>query len=168
MSPTTGSAVVTLPSETEILITRRFDAPRAVVYQVFTDPELIKRWWAGRQGTVTSAEVDLRVGGMWRYVMTTNSGYEIAFHGEYHEVVPDERLVCTEIFEGMPDEDDTSPPTLNSYTFTESGGRTTLELLTTAPDRAVRDAIMESGMETGVHDGYDIAEQIAIELTDGS
>ena len=98
-----GPAVVTLPMDTQILITREFDAPCHLVYRAWTTPELIKRWWAGDRGEVTSVEVDLRPGGTWRYVMTANGGFEVAFHGEYHEVVPDERLVSTEVFEGMPD-----------------------------------------------------------------
>lgn len=163
MVPTTkGSAVVTLPSDTEILITREFNAPAPLVYRVFTEPALIKRWWAGRHGTVTSVDVDLRVGGSWRYVMEANGGFEVAFHGEYREVVPDERLVTTEIFEGMPETD--APPPLCTYAFTEHDRGTTLTLLTEVPDKATRDAIIDSGMESGMQEGYDIAEEIAVEL----
>lgn len=163
MVPTTkGSAVVTLPSDTQILITREFNAPASLVYRVFTEPALIKRWWAGRHGTVTGVQVDLRVGGSWRYVMEANGGFEVAFHGEYHEVVSGERLVNTEIFEGGPETD--APPPLCTYTFTEHGGRTTLTLLTEVPDRATRDAIIDSGMESGMQEGYDMAEEIAVEL----
>src|ERR1700720_2952117 len=98
-----GTAVVTLPTDTHILITREFAAPRHLVYQAYTTPELIKRWWSGDRGEVTSAQVDLRVGGRWRYVMVANGGFEVAFHGEYREIVPNERIVATEVFEGMPD-----------------------------------------------------------------
>src|SRR5438128_11678131 len=98
-----GTAVVTLPTDTQILITREFAAPRQLVYKAYTTPELIKRWWSGDRGEVTSAEVDLRVGGRWRYVMTANGGFEVAFHGEYREIVPDERLVTTEVYEGAPE-----------------------------------------------------------------
>ncbi|HEY7008196.1 MAG TPA: SRPBCC domain-containing protein, partial [Jatrophihabitantaceae bacterium] len=97
------TAVVTLPSDTQILITREFDAPRHLVYRAYTEPELIKGWWSGDRGTVDSIEVDLRVGGSWRYVMTATGGFEVAFHGEYREIVPDEKLVSTEVYEGMPD-----------------------------------------------------------------
>ena len=161
-SSTKGSAVVTLPSETQILITREFKAPASLVYRTFTEPALIRRWWAGRQGTVTSVEVDLRVGGHWRYVMEANGGFEVAFHGEYLEVAPNERLVATEIFEGAPEND--APPPLCTYTFTAHDGRTTFTLLTQVPDQATRDTIIDSGMETGMQDGYDLAEQIAVEL----
>ncbi len=93
------TAVVTLPTDTQILITREFDAPRHLVYKAWTTPELIARWWAGERGNVTSVDVDLRVGGTWRYVMATDDGSEVAFHGEYQEFVPDELLVCTEVYE---------------------------------------------------------------------
>src|SRR5271163_4353857 len=98
-----GAAVVTLPADTQILITREFDAPRHLVFRAYTTPELIRRWWSGDRGEVTSVEVDLRPGGAWRYVMIANGGFEVAFHGEYQEIVPGERIVSTEIYEGMPE-----------------------------------------------------------------
>src|SRR5829696_1506366 len=82
-----GKATVTLPSDTEILIKREFDAPAALVWRATTEPDLIKRWWSGKRGEVTSVEVDLRVGGTWRYVMQTPEGFEVAFHGTYREIV---------------------------------------------------------------------------------
>jgi uncharacterized protein YndB with AHSA1/START domain len=100
---TSGTAVVTLPTDRQILITREFAAPRHLVYKAWTTPELIKRWWSGQRGEVTVAEVDLRVGGMWRFVMVANRGFEVGFHGEYREIVKNERIVCTEVYEGMPD-----------------------------------------------------------------
>src|SRR5258708_15323837 len=93
-----GTAVVTLPTDTQILITREFDAPKHLVYKAWTTPELIARWWSGGMGEVTSVDVDLRVGGAWRYVMIAGGGFEVAFHGEYREIVPNERIVCTEVF----------------------------------------------------------------------
>src|SRR3981081_106019 len=98
-----GTAVVTLPTDRQILITREFNAPKHLVYKAYTTPELIKRWWSGDRGVVTSAEVDLRVGGTWRYVLEANGGFEVAFHGVYREIVPNERLVTTEVYEGFPD-----------------------------------------------------------------
>jgi uncharacterized protein YndB with AHSA1/START domain len=157
-----GTAVVTLPTDTQILIRREFDAPRHLVFKVFTTPELIKRWWAGQRGRVTLADVDLRVGGRWRFVMVTDKGFEVGFHGEYRELVQDERLVCTEVYEGVPGGDDA--PALNTYTFTETNGRTTLALLTDVPSREVRDMILASGMEGGMQEGWDLAEQLAISL----
>src|SRR5207249_6260061 len=97
-----GTAVLTLPTDTQILITRDFDAPKHHVYRACTEPELIKRWWSGKRGEVTSVEVDLRVGGRWRYVMVTNEGFEVAFHGTFREIVPNERIVSTELYEGVP------------------------------------------------------------------
>ena len=97
-----GTAKVTLPTDEEILITREFDAPRHLVYKAWTTPELVRRWWPGRRGEMTSAEIDLRVGGTWRYVMIANGGFEVAFHGEYREIVPNERIVNTEVYEGIP------------------------------------------------------------------
>ena len=82
-----GTATVTLPTDEQILITREFDAHKHS-FQGWTTPELVKRWWRGRRGAVTLAEIDLRVGGQWRYVMEANGGFEVAFHGEYPEIVP--------------------------------------------------------------------------------
>jgi len=158
-----GKAVVTLPSDTQILITRAFDAPRRLVYRAYTEPELIKRWWSGERGEVTSVEVDLRVGGSWRYVMVANEGFEVAFHGTYREIVPDERLVSTELYEGVPDstEDDA---TLNTTTFEETDGVTTLTTLVECHTREVRDMIIDSGMEGGMQEAMDRLEQVAISL----
>src|SRR5215218_7934425 len=97
-----GTATVTLPADEQILITREFAAPKHLVYKAWTTPELVKRWWHANRGEVTSAEIDLRVGGKWRYVMVTPDGSEVGFHGEYQEIVPNERLVSTEVYEGMP------------------------------------------------------------------
>ena len=138
---TGGRAKITLPSDEQILITRELDAPKHLVYTAWTTPELVRRWWSGRRGAVTTAEIDLRVGGTWRYVMTANEGFEVAFHGEYREIVPNERIVHTEVFEAMPEGE-----ALITVTFTEVGGRTTLELLTAVPDVQTRDMILSSGM----------------------
>jgi len=151
--------VVTLPADTQILITREFGAPRRLVYKAWTTPELIKRWWSGDRGEVTIAEVDLRPGGTWRYVMTANGGFEVAFHGEYREIVPGERIVSTEIYEGMPDAE-----AVVTATFTESGGRTTLTLLVQHATREYRDAHINSGMEDGMQESMDHLEQVAVSL----
>jgi uncharacterized protein YndB with AHSA1/START domain len=166
MVATTSSrkAVLTLPTDTQILIQREFAAPRHLVYKAWTTPELIKRWWHAKRGKVTVAEVDLRVGGKWRWVMaTTEGGFEVAFHGEYREVIPSERLVYTEVFEGMPS-GDAEEGTLNTTMFTEIDGRTTVTTLTEAGSRQVRDAIIESGMEAGMQDAMDLLEEVAVSL----
>ena len=157
-----GTATVTLPTDTQILITRQFDAPKHLVYKAWTTPELVKRWWHANRGTVTLAEIDLRVGGTWRYVSVTDGGFEVAFHGEYREIVPNERIVSTEAYEGVPDAD--ANATLNTLTLTEADGRTTLEVVVEAPSKEVRDAIIESGMEAGMQDAMDLLEQVAVSL----
>ncbi len=157
---TSGTAVVTLPSDTQILTTREFNAPKHLVYRAWTEPDLIKRWWAGDRGVTTSAEVDLRVGGTWRYAMNTNDGFEVAFHGEYSEVAPEERLVSTDIFEGMPD----SGAAVTTVSFTEENGRTTLTILTQYPSREIRDLVIATGMEGGLQESLDDLEEVAISL----
>jgi uncharacterized protein YndB with AHSA1/START domain len=156
-----GKAKVTLPTDEEILITREFDAPRHLVYRAYTTPELVMRWWSGQRGEMKIADIDLRVGGMWRYVMVANGGYEVAFHGEYREIVPDERIVTTEVYEGMPEAGD---PAVDTVTFTEADGRTTLELLMRVSSKEIRDMVLETGMETGIHEQMDALEQLAKSL----
>jgi len=154
-----GTATVTLPTEEQILITREFDAPKHLVYKAWTTPELVKRWWTANRGEATIAEIDLRVGGAWRYVMVTEGGFEVAFHGEYREIVPDERIVCTEVYEGMPEGE-----AVNTMTLTEEEGRTTLTILVQHTSKEHRDAHINSGMEDGMQDAMDLLEQVAISL----
>jgi uncharacterized protein YndB with AHSA1/START domain len=159
MATTTNSAKVTLPADTQILITREFDAPRHLVWKAYTTPDLIARWWGGEHGKVTSVEVDLRVGGTWRYVLAANEGFEVAFHGEYREISEPERLVNTEIYEGAPE-----GVGLVTTTLTESDGRTTLTQLCEYGSREVRDAVIDSGMESGMQESMDALEQVAVSL----
>jgi len=154
-----GTAKVTLPADDQILITREFDAPSELVFKAWTTPELVKRWWSGQRGSVTSAEIDLRVGGMWRYVMEANGGFEVAFHGEYREIVPNERIVTTEVFEGMPD-----AQAVDAITFAEVDGRTTLTMLVQHTSKEDRDGHINSGMEGGMQESMDALEQVAISL----
>jgi uncharacterized protein YndB with AHSA1/START domain len=155
-----GTATVTLPTDVQILITREFDAPRRLVYEAWTTPELVKRWWSGRRGEMTVAEIDLRVGGTWRYVMVADGGFEVAFHGEFREIVPNERIVNTEVYEGMPEGE-----ALNTLTFSEEEeGRTLLTVLVEHTCKEHRDAHIDSGMEGGMQEGMDLLEQVAISL----
>jgi uncharacterized protein YndB with AHSA1/START domain len=154
-----GTATVTLPTDDQIVITREFDAPRHLVYEAWTTPDLVKRWWSGERGEVTLAEIDLRVGGVWRYVMVAHGGFEVAFHGEYREIVPNERLVTTEVYEGMPEAE-----AVNIMTFTEVDGRTTLTILVQHTSREDRDAHINSGMEAGMQEAMDRLEQVAVSL----
>ena len=160
-----GTAKVTLPADEQILITREFDAPKDLVFRAWTSPELVTRWWNAKRGEVTTCEIDLRVGGAWRSVMVTPDGTEVGFHGEYREIVPNERIVSTEIYEGLPEGvSDEEGGTVNTATFTEVDGRTTLTILVQAPSKETRDAIIDSGMEAGLQDALDLLEQVAISL----
>ncbi len=157
-----GAARVTLPTDTQILITREFAAPKHLVYKAWTTPELVKRWWAGQRGEVTSAQIDLRVGGTWRYVMVAHDGFEVAFHGTYREIVPNKRIVTTEVYE-MPGAAE-GEGVVNLVTFSEQNARTTLALLVQCSSKEERDAIMSSGMEGGMQEGMDLLEEVAISL----
>ncbi len=159
-----GTATVRLPTDDQILITREFEAPKHLVYKAWTTPELVKRWWSGNRGETKIAEIDLRVGGAWRCVMVTDGGFEVAFHGEYREIVPNERIVSTEVYEGAPEPEGPEQGTLNTASFTEADGRTTLTILIQAPSKEVRDAIIESGMEEGLQDALALLEQVAASL----
>jgi uncharacterized protein YndB with AHSA1/START domain len=154
-----GTATVTLPADDQILITREFEAPRHLVYQAWTTPELVKRWWHANRGEVKSAEIDLRVGGTWRYVSVTDDGFEVGFHGEFREIVPNERIVSTEVYEGFPEGE-----AVNTLTLAEEDGRTTLTVLVQHQSKEHRDGHIESGMEAGMQDALDLLEQVAISL----
>ena len=161
MPTTTHTAVVTLPSDTTILITREFAAARHLVYRAWTEPDLIAQWWHANRGAIVSIDVDLRVGGAWRYVMTARDGFEVGFHGEYREIVPDERLVTTEYYEGAPD----MAAAITTATFVDLGdGRSRVELLVEHANRTNRDMHVDSGMEPGLQDALDLAESVASAL----
>ena len=157
-----GTATVTLPTDEQILITREFDAPRHLVYKAWTTPELVKRWWHAKRGEMTICEIDLRVGGTWRYVMVTPDGLEVGFHGEYREIVPNERLVSTEVYEGIPDAEEQAA--VDTLTLTEANGRTTLAVLVEHPTKEGRDMHINSGMEDGMQDAMDLLEEVAVSL----
>jgi uncharacterized protein YndB with AHSA1/START domain len=156
---TSRGATVTLPTDEQILITREFEAPKDLVYRAWTEPGLVGRWWGGERGEVTIVEVDLRVGGTWRCVMVTDDGSEVAFYGEYREVVPDERIVSTEVYEGVPEAE-----ALNTVTFAETDGRTILTVLVEHASKEARDAHIASGMEIGMREGMDLLERVALSL----
>jgi uncharacterized protein YndB with AHSA1/START domain len=154
-----GMATVTLPTDEQILITQEFAAPKHLVYKAWTTPELVRRWWSGQRGEMTTCEIDLRVGGMRRYVMIADGGFEVAFRGEFREIVPNERIVMTEVYEAMPDGE-----ALVTVTFTESDGRTNLALLMQLPSKQIRDGVINSGMEAGLQESLDRLEQVAVSL----
>ena len=160
----TGSrkAKVTLPSDRQILITREFDAPRELVWRAWTTPELVRRWWHANRGEMTVCEIDLRVGGSWRYAMVTPDGLEVGFHGEYREIEPFERLVSTEAYEGIPDPD--ANAAVDTLTLTDIGDRTLMTVLVEHPTKEGRDMHIESGMEDGMQDAMDLLEEVAASL----
>jgi uncharacterized protein YndB with AHSA1/START domain len=157
-----GKAEVTLPADDQIKVVREFDAPASLVYRAVTEPELVKRWWGAQRGTMTVAEIDLRVGGKWRFVMEANEGPEVGFHGEFREIVPNERIVQTEAFEGIPDPD--ASANVNTMTLVEADGRTTMEVLMQCVNKESRDMQIASGMEEGMQESYDDLEDVAKSL----
>ncbi len=159
MAVSSRTAKVTLPTDEQILITREFDAPKHLVYKAYTTPDLVRRWWHAGRGEMTVCEIDLRVGGKWRYVMVTPDGTEVGFHGEYRELVPDERIVSTEVYEGVP-----GAEALNTVTFEEEEGRTTLRVLAEYASKEARDAHLASGMETGMQEGMNLLEGVVLSL----
>jgi uncharacterized protein YndB with AHSA1/START domain len=155
----THTATVTLPTDEQILIVREFDAPAHLVWRAVTEPDLVKRWWGAERGEVTLVEIDLRVGGRWRYVMTATGGQEVGFHGEFREIVQGERIVQTEVFEGFPD-----AYSVNTMTLVEADGRTTLTTLVQHQAKEHRDMHIESGMEAGMQESFDALERVAVSL----
>ncbi|RIR62229.1 SRPBCC family protein [Mycobacteroides abscessus] len=146
MSTRHGSATVVLPSDTTILITRSFDAPAALIFRALTEPELVTRWWGFEDAQWEVCEIDLRVGGTWRYVVRqpceSEPDREVAFHGEYRELDPPHRLVSTEVFEGVPEGE-----AVVSTTLDEVDGVTTMRVLVQHTCKEHRDGHVESGME---------------------
>jgi len=153
-------ANISLPSDTQILITRHLDAPAAAVYRAYTTPELVSRWWVGRRGVMRSCEIDLRVGGAWRYVMEANGGFEVAFHGVYEEIVPGRKLVTTEVFEGMPD-----VRARSTVTFDERDAGTLVSILVDHTAREHRDVHIASGMDDGLQEAFDELEVLVTEAS---
>jgi len=145
-----GTAVVTLPSDTEILITRHFDASAASVFRAWTTPELVRRWWGSDDAPLVVCDIDLRVGGEWRYVSRHHEYGELGWHGTYQAIVQNLSLVSSEVFEGFPDGE-----SRNELTLTEDGGVTTLTVLVTHTSRENRDGHINSGMEAGMQTTLD-------------
>lgn len=150
MATRPGSAIVTLPSDTEILITRTFEAPRALVWEAMTTPRHLLRWWGPDWCPLVACEIDLRPGGAWRYRSRMADGNELAWHGVYREIEPPVRLVSTEVFEGFPDAE-----SVNTVTLDEVDGVTTLRTLVRHSSREHRDGHVQSGMEGGMQVTFD-------------
>ena len=153
-----GTFTVTTPSDREIRMTRLFDAPRALVFEAMTKPEHIRQWWGnlGDGYSVPVCEVDLRLGGKWRFTNRTPKGELATFYGEYREVTPPERVVFTEIFEPFPDAE-----SVVTALLTDEGGKTRLTATVAYPSREVRDMVRATGMERGAALSYDRLEEVA-------
>ena len=160
-----GKLQVTTPSEREIAMTRVFDAPRNLVFDAWTKPELLKRWLGVRGGwTFAVCEVDLRVGGSYRFVWRGPTGAEMGMGGVYREIVRPERLVATEKFDEPWYEGDA----LDTTTFVERGGKTTATTTVRYASQEVRDAVLKTPMLTGVAESYDkMAEVLASRVGQG-
>ena len=158
-----GSATITFPSDTQMQITREFDAPARLLFKAWTTPEHVRRWWGFPSAEWKVCEVDLRVGGGWRWVVE-EGGMEVAFHGTYKEIVEPTRLVYTEVFEGAPVPDPDAIAVLNTTTFEERDGTTTMTTLTECYSQETRDAMLASGMESGMQVSYDRMEELVHEL----
>lgn len=154
-----GSAVVTLPTDREILITREFDAPAALVFAAWTTPDLVRRWWGDEASPLVVCDIDLRPGGAWRYVTRAADGTEFGWHGSYLEIAPPHRLVSTEVFEGYPDAE-----ARNTLTLTERGHTTTLAVTVLHSSKENRDGHVASGMEGGMQLALDRVEDLLVEL----
>jgi uncharacterized protein YndB with AHSA1/START domain len=145
-------------ADKKILIVRELDAPTDLVYASWTTPELVKQWWGGSRGTVGSAEIDLRVGGEWRYVLVKEDGLRSDFHGEYRAIVPDERIVSTER------NDLAQSESVSTVVFTKVDGRTRLTLLMELASSEARDAALDSGIEIVLEEQMKLLEQVAASL----
>ncbi len=153
-----GSAVITLPSDTEYEITRAFDAPAELVFEALTTPELVKRWWGFETFEWLVCDIDLRVAGRWRYV-ARERGMEVGFHGVYREIEPPHRLVTTEMYEGVPDPKP-EDYAVNIVTLEEEDGVTTMTVLVEHATKETRDMVLASGMEGGMQVSYDRLEDL--------
>jgi uncharacterized protein YndB with AHSA1/START domain len=147
----TSTLTVTLPSDKEIVLTREFDAPRALVFQAFSSCEHLQHWWGQAGSTLASCELDFRPGGAWRIVERDAKGNEWGFHGELRQVAPPERIVQTFEWEGLPGHISVDTLVLEDL----GGGRT--RLITTSVFDSVedRDGMIQSGMEQGASESYD-------------
>ena len=145
----TGTLKVTTPSDREVVLTRIFDAPKDLVFTALTTPELLKRWFGPHGWNLVVCEVDLRVGGAWRYVLEGPDGATMGMSGKYLEIVPGERTVHTEAFDDYPGD------SVVTTVLTEDDGKTTLTGTVLYESKEVRDAVVESGMEHGAAETYD-------------
>lgn len=145
----TGTLKVTTPSDREVVLTRVFDAPRQLVFDAISKPELLKRWFGPHGHSLVVCDVDFRVGGAWRFVLESPDGRTMGMSGVYREIVPAERTVHTEAFDDYPGD------SVITTVLTEHDGKTTLTATALYESREVRDIVIESGMEHGAAETYD-------------
>lgn len=154
---TKHETILSLPSDREVLFTRKFDAPREVVWDTITDPELIPQWWGFRRDTTDVKAMDVRPGGKWQYITHTSGGEDVDFHGVYREVKRPEKLVYTFLFGNMPESDG-----FVEVTLVERDGVTELRDRSVFSSKEERDAVIQTGMETGARETYErLAELVA-------
>jgi len=154
----TGTLKVTMPTDREIVLTRVFDAPRTLVFEAFTKPELLKKWFGPRGWSLVVCEVDLKVGGGFRFVLRGPDGKEMGMRGVYREIVPPERSVHMESYDDYPGESQVTS------VFVEQGGKTTLTATVLYPSQEVRDIVIKSGMEHGAAETYDKLAELLVSL----
>jgi uncharacterized protein YndB with AHSA1/START domain len=163
MTKSAATLTLTTPTEREILLTRVLEAPRRLVFDAFTKPELVRRWLLGPPGwSMPVCEIDLRVGGAYRYLWLADDGSEMGMSGVYREIAPPERIVATEVF-------DTAwypGQALTTTVLIERDGRTTLTTTVLYESREARDAVLKSPMEKGVAASYDQLAELLATLTD--
>jgi uncharacterized protein YndB with AHSA1/START domain len=145
---------ITTPSDFEFVITRQFNAPRELVWEAWTKPEHVRKWWGCNESTMTVCEIDLRVDGAWRYVMQLPDGSEFGFNGVFREVSPHARLVHTSIFEPMPQH-----PSLVTVALEERDGKTILTETTHHNSTEARDGHLHSGLDVGARQSLDRLEE---------
>jgi uncharacterized protein YndB with AHSA1/START domain len=144
MGARSNELTITTPSEREIVMTREFDAPRDLVFEAHTSCEHMSRWWGPRKYEVVDCNIDFRPGGKWRIVHRGPDGEKYAFHGEYREIVPPERIVWTFEFEGFP-----GSVSVETLTLEEHDGKTTFTARSLYDTVEQRDGMLESGMADG-------------------
>jgi uncharacterized protein YndB with AHSA1/START domain len=156
-----GALKITTRGDREIVMTRVLHAPRTLVFDAFTKPELVRRWLLGPEGwTMPVCEIDLRVGGKYRYVWRHAKGHEMGMGGVYREIVPPERIVSTEVF----DEAWYPGEAVGTITFVEQGGKTTVTQTVQYQSAEARDAVLKSPLVSGVEAGYKRLEELLTNL----
>jgi uncharacterized protein YndB with AHSA1/START domain len=146
---TTEEVKIATPTDREVVVTRTFDAPRTLVFDAYTQPELLKRWFSAPGRSLVVCEIDLRVGGAYRFLWRGEGKSDVGMRGVHREVVRPERLVRTETWE-----DWAAGEIIETAVFTERGGKTTLTSTGLYPSREVRDAVLKAGLENGTRETY--------------